>query len=48
MPMKARWEDFGACLCEKNFDNNGDGSIVWKDDTCEYWRPKTHLKVVAS
>jgi hypothetical protein len=48
MPMKASWKDFGACLCEKTFDDNGDGGIVWKDDTCEYWRAKTHLKVVAS
>jgi hypothetical protein len=48
MPMKARWEDFGACLCEKTFDEKGDGSIVWKEDNCEYWKRKTHLKVVAS
>ncbi len=48
MPMKASWKDFGACLCEKTFDENGDGGIVWKDDTCEYWKGKTHLKVVAS
>lgn len=48
MPMKASWEEFGACLCEKTFDDNGDGGITWKEDTCEYWRGKTHLKVVAS